>query len=338
MCTSAGRVACGRRHPTPVVWSPTLHTLTARHDPALRPTLGALAPLRWAHPPPADADLPAYVRAGSALRRWGDARVVIQDDVRALAVLGAQARPLLLPANRRGERSFDDLHGNKRRKLDLESALVLPDGRLLAFGSGSRAHRERVVVCVPGAAPELRHAADLYAAIRACAALGGAPLNLEGAIVAGERVRFFQRGTGVARAVVNATVDLALDALLRWLDGAVPAPRAIAGRRYELGAHAGVAYGFTDAAQLADGRVAVLLCAEATDDPARDGVVAATAFGYLDADGGARIAPIRTHAGALSLAKLEGLEPAEVAHAFDVVTDADDPSAPAELGRLTVAQ
>ena len=57
----------------------------------------------------------------------------------ALALTDAKGgfEPLLLPVGADGHRSFDDTIGNKHMKMDLEAAVVLPDGRVLAFGSGS---------------------------------------------------------------------------------------------------------------------------------------------------------------------------------------------------------
>jgi hypothetical protein len=93
-------------------------------------------------------DLPPFARSGSALRRWGPARVIIQDDVNALALAhsSTEIAPLLLPRGEGGRRRFDASLGNKRHELDLEAALVLPDGRLVVFGSGSLPVRRRLVL------------------------------------------------------------------------------------------------------------------------------------------------------------------------------------------------
>jgi hypothetical protein len=94
-------------------------------------------------------DLPGHVRAGSGLRRWGERLVVVQDDVNALALLDERAgtvTPLVLPAGAGGRRHFSERRGNKAAKMDLEACVVLPDGRLLAIGSGSTPAREHLVV------------------------------------------------------------------------------------------------------------------------------------------------------------------------------------------------
>ena len=120
-------------------------------------------------------DLVAHVRAASALRRLGDRLVVVQDDVNALAMLDtstATLTPLLLPPGHEGVRVFDDLRGNKAWKMDLEACAALPDGRLVAFGSGSSRRRERIVVLslAPVASVTVVEAAPLYERLRAAAA------------------------------------------------------------------------------------------------------------------------------------------------------------------------
>src|SRR5512139_3068591 len=126
-------------------------SIRARVDPSLRATLGAMAPLSFAAAAP-DLDLPGHVRAGSAVRRWGERLVVAQDDVNALAVLdeaSGRVEGLVLPRGCDGRRTFGEATGNKALKMDLEACVTLPDGRLLALGSGSTEARERVVLVSP---------------------------------------------------------------------------------------------------------------------------------------------------------------------------------------------
>lgn len=302
--------------------------------------------LRYLHPPAAQADVPSHVRGGSALRRWRDRWVVVQDDVRALATVGeaGEVEAWLMPADKRGERTFDADRGNKRRKLDLEAATVLPDGRLLVFGSGSKPRRERLVVvrAERGSAAvqiELVHAGPLYASLAGEPRFAGPGLNIEGAVVVGDNLRLFQRATAIAAAAdsaVNASADLDLGDFLAWLDRDAAAPRPHRIRRYHLGSVDGVALGFTDAALLADGRIAFLACAEATDDAAADGVIVATRFGFIEGES-ARQGGIEGSDGRASLLKLEGIEPEPGdSRGFHVVSDSDDPDIPARLGYLVV--
>jgi hypothetical protein len=126
--------------------------------------------------------------------------------------------PLLLPRGEGGKRSFDASRGNKRSKLDLEAALVLPDGRLVAFGSGSLPQRERLVVVAPGSAPVVRDAHDLYRGLRQCAEFAGSELNIEGALVRSGAIELFQRGNGTASAELGVPLGFT-DAALELVRG-----------------------------------------------------------------------------------------------------------------------
>jgi hypothetical protein len=309
-------------------------------DRALGAQLGALRPLHFASPDEA-ADLPGHVRAGSALRRWQGRLAVIQDDVHALALIDAAdatARPLLLPRGHAGRRRFGDDLGNKAHKLDLEAGFVLPDGRLVALGSGSTPVRERLVVVAPDGEVSLQNAATLYAGLRQALLPGSTDLNLEGATVQGPRLLLFLRGNTDPMTEESGDACLALEkaAFMAWLDGgATPLPQALT--RFDLGrSPAGTRYGITDAAALADGRVALLAVAEASPDALRDGPVSGCRFGWWEADGRLRLTDIRDQDGSRTQLKLEGLEPATDAPGGDflVVADVDDPHAPALLGLL----
>lgn len=331
-----------------------------------------LTPLRrlmWKRAPPRGADLPSIVRAGSALRRWQGRWIVVQDDVRSLAAIDSMdafathvdAVPLLLPTDADGTRTFDDTRGNKAAKLDLEAAVVLPDGRLLVFGSGSTPARERVALLAPDRA-RLVAASTLYARMREGAHLQEREMNIEGAIVIANRVRVFNRAVGLrtdastktrtetrtethieTRSATrardprdhpsNTTFDLDLPAFLAWLDDGAAPPYVENVIRYDLGRAEGAVIGFTDAALQHDGTVAFLACAELTGDPTVDGRVVATRFGVLDGAAGWQSEIVDEHGGRI-LDKLEGLEPDERPGCFHVVSDADDPGTPARIGGL----
>ena len=78
-----------------------------------------------------------WVRSGSALARFGERVMFIQDDARWLTWLDAAGKldALPLPPDGCGER----LSHHKRRKPDFEAAVVVPGElpRLLVFGSGA---------------------------------------------------------------------------------------------------------------------------------------------------------------------------------------------------------
>jgi hypothetical protein len=319
--------------------APTIH---ARVDPKLRAELGPMRPLHFDRAMP-ELDLPGHVRAGSAVRRFGGRVWITQDDVNALAVLderSGRVEALPLPPGADGRRSFGDATGNKALKLDLEACVVLPDGRMLAFGSGSTHARERIVVVTADHEVSLIDAHALYSMLRNELEFAGSELNIEGAVVTGDALRLFQRGNGAPRGellAVDATGELGLAAFLRWLKGG-PLPSLEHIRHYDLGRMHGVRLSFCDAALLPDGRVAFVAGAEDSPDTYRDGVVVGCRFGIIDgAD--VRTADIVEPSGAPSLFKLEGLEfrsENDGVWEFDVVADMDDPESPTRMGTLRV--
>ncbi len=329
--------------------------LVARHDPTLRAVLGAARPLMYLGGVDPAGELPAHVRAASSLRRQGCRLVVAQDDVNALASLDPRsgaARPILLPPGDDGARVYDDVRGNKAAKLDLEASAVLPDGRLVAFGSGSSPRRERLVILERETLPEgpenpvdavrLFGASSWYALLRAEAETRTAELNVEGAVIHGDRLRIVQRGHG-KRATTrwNAIVDFALADFVAWLDGRHEVPHPLGIVELELGASAqGVIFGFTDAAALPDGRLAFLACAEDSSDVRSDGPVLGCRFGWVEPDDRAvHVTDVLEQDGRPTLLKWEGLEPRPAASGvFDVIADMDRPEEPAVIAELHVAE
>lgn len=286
--------------------------------------------------------VPGHVRAGSAVRRWGQRLVVVQDDVHALALLDeveGTITPLALPPGADGGRVFSQAQGNKALKMDLEACITLSDGRLVAFGSGSTPAREQVVVVSSNGSVRVHDGAYLYAGLRECPDFSGSELNIEGAVVQTGTLLLFQRGNGATlagRAAVNAVGSLDLPAFLRWLDGeSAPTLRSI--RQVDLGEHGAVRFGFTDACVIPDGRVAFLAGAEDSPDTYRDGEVVGARFGILDGDDIPMSEVLEN--GQASRQKLEGIEfvdEDEDGMHFVVVTDMDSPDLPTTLHTLTV--
>ncbi len=315
----------------------------ARLDAGLVATLSDLEPLFYADGGSASEDRPAHVRAASAVRRRGKELVIVQDDTNVLVMRGAtgSVEHVLLPPSKRGERVFDDTLGNKKRKLDLEACVLLPDDRIVAFGSGSKKKRERLVVLSPAGAVQIIDGERLYERLHD-PDFAGSELNLEGALVVGDVLRFFQRGNGAARGElvpINASADVPLDAFLAWLaDPERKAPKLENLLHHDLGEVNGVPFGFTDAALAHDGRVAFIACAEGSPDTVRDGEVFGCRFGLIEGDD-VRITTVLDAHGEPSKLKLEGLE-ARLSEplSFDVVADMDAPSEPATLARLTVSE
>jgi hypothetical protein len=316
----------------------------ARLDPSLHAALDEVTVLAYTEGALPQHDLPAHVRAASAIRRLGRHLVIVQDDVNAFAIYDSEENtviPMMLPPGPGCRRVFDDIVGNKHQKLDLEALALLPDDRLVAFGSGASAAREKIVVMSKREPPSLRDGALLYRALRTEPAFSGSELNVEGAVVLRDRLLLFQRGNaaiGGPRNPVNALGALDLESFVRWLDGLGPAPPLSAVTPFDLGDIGGAALGFTDAAVTADGRIAILACAEDSPDALTDGPVLGCRFGYLDPGGDLRVTDI-LEAGGRTRLKLEGIENRpDQSHAFDVVADRDEPLQPALIGRLTVRE
>jgi hypothetical protein len=266
---------------------------------------------------------------------------VIQDDVNALAVMDASGciMPLLLPPGADGRRSFDDTIGNKHLKMDLEAAVVLPDARVLAFGSGSTRARENIVVIDSETGMRVRRAPGLYARLRRHCEFVGTELNIEGTVIQGGRLRLFQRGNG-ARVTGGRSGSLVFDVdlaqFLRWLAGRGPVPDVIDVLEVDLGSIDGVPFGFTDAAVARDGRVAFVACAEDSVNVRGDGPVLGCRFGWLD-DAGAQVTDVVEPDGRATALKLEGIEPRPGSDGvFDAVADMDRPDHPALLVELWV--
>jgi len=302
--------------------------------------------LRYADGADLPLDRPAHIRGGSSLAWIAGGIALIQDDANFLAIVDSEsglARGITLPAGNAGARQFDEVRGNKKYRLDLEACVAVErktGAMLLAFGSGSTMRREHVLL-VKGfdqTAPDvtLFLAPRWYRSLRNVPEFCGSELNLEGALQAGGRLRLFSRGNGApADGVlpVNAACSVDLELLLGHLRSpeVVDPPEPIGMSRYELGVLDGVPLGFTDVMVWHDS-VLYSAAAEASPDSVRDGPVAGSAIGVIDADGSTRWAPITDESDELLRVKAEGLvaDPTSASRLF-IVLDADDPAAPSEL-------
>ena len=318
-----------------------IRRIVAVHAPGLRAEIRQKRALRYGTDPGSASGVGSHVRAASAIRRHGSRLIVIQDDVNAFAVMDPSSgvTPLLLPPGPDGRRSFDDTIGNKHLKMDLEAAVVLPDARLLAFGSGSARARESIVVVEPGTGVRVRRAPGLYSRLRKHCESVGTELNIEGTVIQGHRLRLFQRGNG-ARVTGGRSGSLVFDVdlaqLLRWLEGRGPVPNVTDVLEVDLGTIDGVPFGFTDATVVADGRIAFIACAESSVNVRGDGPVLGCRFGWLD-DTGAHVTEVIESDGRATPLKLEGIEPRPGStRVFDVVADMDRPDHPALLVELSV--
>jgi hypothetical protein len=100
-----------------------------------------------------------------------------------------------------------------------------------------------------------------------------------------------------------------------------------------------VPFGFTDAAVTADGRIALLACAEDTEDARTDGPVLGCRFGWLAAeDRDVVMTDVVDADGRPTRLKLEGIESrVDPGSVFDVVADMDRGDEPAQIAELTVS-
>jgi hypothetical protein len=226
------------------------------------------------------------VRAASAIAPFGDGWLVAQDD----ATHAAWLRPGTTTAMRvvdpvDGLETFSSAAGTKHLKPDFEAACAVPGGEVLLLGSGSSPARMRAsLVGADGfTVADLR---PLYLAVAAALGLREDQLNLEGACLAGDRLRWFQRAN-LAAGAATASAEVEVAALLAAVRGeAGPDTIEIHGvRRYDLGVAHGVALAVTDAVALPDGRVLVSAAAEDTPNAVDDGPVVASGLALLGADG-----------------------------------------------------
>ena len=285
------------------------------------------------------------VRGASALAPFGSGWLIAQDDsAHACWWDGGEARRVRVHPGIQGHDDFDEESGTKHLKPDFEAACAVRRHgapAVLLLGSGSGEHRTHAtLVHLDG--PEPRHVtADLAALYTAVARALDCPrdtLNLEGACVVGDRVRWFQRGLPSAGSPTGS-VALDLAALLAAVEGdADPADVPVGdARRYDLGEVAGVGLAVTEAVALDAGRVLVSAAAEDSPNVYDDGPVVGSVLAVLD-DGEVVDAADLPHLDG-AVAKVEGLARAEQdgsgARLLATVDD-DDHTTPAALLRLRV--
>jgi hypothetical protein len=212
----------------------------------------------------------------------------------------------------------DDPVERKQEKPDLEALVALPDGSLLALGSGSKDKRDRGVL-VRGDHVQEIDLEPLYDELREHTNR----LNVEGAAVFGLELVLLTRRTGKGGRNTLVRLDLrrALDDLGR---GHLRKHALLDVLEVELGECDGVPFGFGDATPWRDGLL-FTAAAEDTDDPVLDGGCMGAQIGWLDARGLVRW----THAITPAL-KLEGLTVAPDGRIY-AVSDADDRSVAAQL-------
>jgi hypothetical protein len=260
--------------------------------------------------------------AASGVRAWADRLYVLADDELSLGVYDLNGAPYarvpLLPGELPEEHA-----ARKAQKPDFEALLSLPDGSLLALGSGSTPQRRRSVCIELAASPRVRvlDFSELYVALERELP----ELNLEGGAVWGERVWLCSRGNSERRDDALIELDEA------GFCGAIAAGRAPdasvlrAVRRVQLGEFEGAPLSFTDLSVLR-GKLVFSAAAEASANTYDDGEVTGSIIGVISALG------LPQWPEQIAGVKIEGLCPGDENTLF-LVADADDRGSRAPLFR-----
>ena len=293
------------------------------------------------------------VRAASAVTRFEDGHLVAQDDATHAAWLrdGVATRLRLLPPVE-GLDVFDEATGTKHLKPDLEAAVTVEvDGSpgVVLLGSGSSPARMRSVLVRSGstgtgggsrAGPRVV-VADLtpaYAVIAEALGVTADELNLEGACVIGDALRWYHRGLPSA-GLPSASVDLELAAVLSAVLGVGDAAEVGVGdvRRYDLGEVDGIGLAVTDATALPGGAVLVSAAAEDAPNARDDGPVVGSALVLLEGQDVVDLVELPRVEG--EVCKVEGisvLDADATGASLLAVVDADDATAASLVVRLRV--
>jgi hypothetical protein len=267
------------------------------------------------------------VRAASAIAAFGDGWLVAQDDATHAAWLRpGTVTPVRVVDPVDGLEVFSSAAGTKHLKPDFEAACAVPGGEVLMLGSGSSPARMRASL-VGGDGFVVAGLRPLYLAIAAALGLREDQLNLEGACLIGDRLRWFQRAN-LAAGAPTASADIDASALLAAVRGETASDKIDIHdvRRYDLGTVGGVALAVTDAVTIGDGRVLVSAAAEDTLNAVDDGPVVGSGIALLGADGEPPI-----YAALPDAEKVEGLAVREVTAdgvRLVAVVDADDHDIP----------
>ena len=278
------------------------------------------------------------VRAASAIAAYGDGWLIGQDDAtHACWWRDGVGMPVRVVPAVDGHEVFSESSGTKELKPDLEGAVAVDDGVLL-LGSGSTPARMRAALLHVGAEPVIGDLSALYEAVAASLEVAPDALNLEGACLVGDGLRWFQRGLPAA-GVPTASVDVDLLELLDALTGGDQGSAVVVGdvRRYTIDSAQGLALAVTDAVALPDGRILVSAAAEDSPNAYDDGPVLGSALALLEGD--ATVATVMLPEPDGRIAKVEGLAVLE----WDddggrllATVDADDPDVPSAVLTLDV--
>lgn len=280
---------------------------------------------------PSGPGRPAHVSAASGVARLGRFLYVVADDEVQLAVFEEDApRGRWLPVF--GGELPQEPVARKAAKPDLEVVAPLPPrdawpaGALLLLSSGSAPPRRSGALAPLDPRGGLSGPAwtfDLGPLYEQLAAELEAAVNVEGAALFDDRLVLLHRGTARKRSAL-AEVDLGRLVEAAAERGAVSANSIRDLREVALPEVSGWPLAFTDGISLPDGTIAFTAVSEQTDDPVRDAACTGSAVGRVTREG--KVLAVELLQGA---PKVEGL--CLRGKEAWLVTDADDPSAPAQL-------
>ncbi|HEX6150770.1 DUF6910 family protein [Nocardioides sp.] len=287
----------------------------------------------------------APVRAASAVVPFREGFLVVQDDsTHAAWFRDGPATPVRLLPPVEGHELFSQAAGTKHLKPDFEAACQVDVGAetaVLIMGSGSSEARMRWVLLQLDRGEPRAVTADmtpLYSTVADALSVMPEDLNMEGACVVGDVLRWYHRGLPSA-GQPSGSVDLDLPAAVAAARRQVePSALTVAGHRtYDLGTIAGVGLSVTDVVTLHGGGLLASAAAEDTPNPRDDGPVVASGLALLEDHSAAELVPIPLVED--RVVKIEGLlvvEAAENQTVLLAVADDDDPHAPSLAARLRV--
>lgn len=264
-----------------------------------------------------------FLAAASGLAKIGETCCVIGDDEAHLALFhlagdapGTLLRllPGKLPRKKKKRKAV---------KPDFEILFALPDNRLCALGSGSTEKRMRAAIINP--TDETVVVRDIHLLFAALAPLV-TEINLEGAVLIGERLLLFNRGNLANPG--NAVFETTLAAITGGDDFTVALAASLT-----LPMVGNAPLTVTDACALGDGHILLSAVAEVTDDSYADGDILGAAIVRLSPDLAiVAVEPIEP------VVKIEGIwaERSSTSIALLCVSDADDPDTPSSLYTGTV--
>ena len=272
--------------------------------------LNTAEPLASGHP---------FLSAASGLVQIGETLCVVGDDEQHLALFnqhddGPGRLIRLLPG---------DLPRKKKKrkavKPDFEILFQLPDsGLLCAMGSGSTPQRVRgAIIDIDAGGVTLLDLQPLFAALAPLVA----EINLEGAVVRGDRLLLFNRGN-----MANPETCI-FETALNAVTGYEPA-QVVLVKTLALPMIDGVPLTVTDACSLEDGHILLSAVAEVTDDSYADGDIVGAAIILLDTRlDVVRVEPLEP------ICKIEGISARRTEAGVELlcVSDGDDPDAPSSL-------